>query len=248
MDEMNQRFRNTYGCCLAVLVVCFCWLKPCPTHAGPLRINLSNGTAVEVPYYWEEKGEIKFEMPGGVAGIPKSYVTSVQEIVTMREFDPEVLVESKKLNTSNPREQMLVELVEQQRPPTAFEKLSPEESLGLIDKLGSKDSVPSGERIFGPKLAKHGDFAELVRMQGNEVMLVMQNIVTSRDELKNTRFSLILYDYEGNVLQTQPCELYEVDVDNRTKKNLGIQGHLFTVIASIKPDSRISRYEISVLR
>jgi hypothetical protein len=246
---MKQSFSNSYTFCLTALLLCICWLKPSHTSAGPLRINLSNGTAVEVPYYWEEKGEIKFEMPGGVAGIPKSYVTSVQEIVAMREFDPEVLIESKSATSTNPREQMLVELVEQQAPSRpAFEKLSPEESLALIDQLGSKASVRSGERIHGPKIAKQGDFAELVRMRGNELMLVMQNVVTSRDEMKNTRFSLTLYDSEGNVLQTQPCELYKVDIDVKTMKNLGIRGHLFSVIATIKPDSRISRYEIWVAR
>ena len=72
----------------AVVVFCTCSMLSSTALGGPLRINLSNGTSIEVPYYWEEGGEIKFEMPGGVAGIPKAYVTSVQEIIAMREFDP----------------------------------------------------------------------------------------------------------------------------------------------------------------
>lgn len=247
---MKYRLVRRIPCLFAALIFfSCCWMKASAVFGGPLRINLSDGTSLEVPYYWEEKGEIKFEMPGGVAGIPKAYVRSVQEIVTMREFDPEVLVESASGSPSNKREQMLLELAEKQTPsPPAFEKIGPEASLALLDTLGSRNPSVSAERIHGPMFSRQGDFTELVRLKGDGLMLVMQNILTSREELSDRRFSLTLYDSEGHVLQRQPCDLYRLEVDAKTMKKLGLRGHLFSVIANIKPDSRISRYEISVLR
>jgi hypothetical protein len=118
----------------------------------------------------------------------------------------------------------------------------------LLDALGSKNPSKPAERIYGPIFSRQGDFTELVRLEGNGLMLVMQNILTSREELKDRKFSLTLYDSEGHVLQKQPCDLYKLDVDPKMMKKLGLRGHLFSVIANIKPDSRISRYEISVLR
>jgi len=232
---------------MASLILAF--IITSPALGGPLRINLSNGTSIEVPYYWEENGEIKFEMPGGVAGIPKGYVSSVQEIVSMREFDPEVLVESKIARSSNEREKTLMEIVGQRTPTlSGFEKVLPEESLLLLDKIGPRNIPAPSEQIHGPMFSNQGDFTELVRLKGNGLMLVMQNVVTSRTQLNDRKFSLTLYDSEGNILQRQPCDVYEVNVDSKTLKKLGIRGHLFSIIATIKPDTRISRYEISALQ
>ncbi len=220
-----------------------------PALGGPLRINLSNGTSIEVPYYWEESGEIKFEMPGGVAGIPKAYVSSIQEIITTREFDPEVMVESGAGGSTGEKEKVLRELVTKKNSASSgAEKMTPEESITLLNKIGARNVPGSSERIHGPTFANQGDFTDLVRLRGNELMLVMQNVVTSRDQLKNRKFMLTLFDAEGNTLQKQPCDVYEVNVDSKTLKKLGIRGILFSIIATIKPDSRISRYEITALQ
>lgn len=246
---MERRFNGFILSVCAMIAFLGCCLTPPTAFGGPLRINLSNGTSLEVPYYWEENGEIKFEMPGGVAGIPKTSVRSVQEIIALREFDPEEMVESNSVDSANDREQILLELAEKQNPSsTRFEKIDPDESLALFDKMSPKESSVPGERIYGPMFSKQGDFTELVRLKGNGLMLVMQNILTSRDELNDRRFSLVLYDSEGNILQTRPCDLYKLDVDPKTMKRLGIRGKLFSVIATIKPDPRISRYEISSAR
>ena len=65
---------------------------PSISWCGLLRINMGDGSSIEVPYFWEESGEVKFEFAGGVVGIPKTQVTSIQEILTAKEFDPEVLL------------------------------------------------------------------------------------------------------------------------------------------------------------
>ena len=48
--------------------ICFVLILGTPlTWGGSLRLKMTDGTSVEVPYYWEEGGEVKFEIPGGVA-------------------------------------------------------------------------------------------------------------------------------------------------------------------------------------
>lgn len=233
----------------AVVVFCTCSMLSSTALGGPLRINLSNGTSIEVPYYWEEGGEIKFEMPGGVAGIPKAYVTSVQEIIAMREFDPEFMVESNAANSGDEREKMLAELVEKETPrPPDFEKLGPEKSIVLLDNMALTQSSQPTEQIHGPMFSKQGDFTDLVRLKGNGLLVVMQNVLSSRDELTNSRFLLTLYDSEGKVIQRKSCDVYKVEMDAKMKKKLGIRGHLFSVMATVKPNPRISRYEISAPR
>ncbi len=241
--KLPGRKKTTY---LWATLLCWCCaVLPSAALGGPLRINLSNGTSIEVPYYWEENGEIKFEMPGGVAGIPKTHVTSVQEIVTMREFDPEVMVQS----DGDERTKTLAEIVHKETPaPPHLERVSPEQSILLLEKLATTQSHQTGEQIRGPIFSNQGDFTDLVRLKGDGLLLVMQNILSSRDELKNRRFLLSLYDAEGNVLQRQACDVYKLDLDAKTMKKLGIRGHLFAVMATIKPNPRISRYEISAAR
>ncbi len=243
---MKLKVRGTSAYFWAIVVFWCCPMVASTTLGGPLRINLSNGTSIEVPYYWEEGGEIKFEMPGGVAGISKAYVTSVQEIIAMREFDPEVMVEYNSANSGNEREKMLAELVEKETPtPPDFEKIGPEKSIVLLDNLAVKQSSQQTEQIHGPMFSKQGDFTDLVRLKGNGLLLVMQNILSSRDALNDRQFLLTLYDSEGNVIQRKSCDVYKVEMDAKTMKKLGVRGHLFSVMATIKPNPRISRYEIS---
>ena len=86
--------------------------------------------------------------------------------------------------------------------------------------------------------------AELVRIRGDGVLLVMQNILSSRADLKNQAFTLIVYDGEGNVLQRKPCEIHEITIDRKEKKKYEIPGHIFAVMATVKPDPKIKRFEI----
>jgi hypothetical protein len=213
---------------------------------GMLRISMTDGTSVEVAYFWEDKGEIKFELPGGVAGVPKSQVASIQEILTAREFDPQVLVERPTSENTEQRK-ALQELVTTKAPPKQGEPLKPEESRKALE--ANESAQPSNERIQGPRFNLEGDFAELVRMQGNNgLMLVMQNVLSSHSDLKNQAFTISFYDAEGHLLQKKPCEVYELEADPKTAKKIGASGRLFTVMASVKPDPKIKRYEITTAR
>jgi hypothetical protein len=205
-----------------------------------------DGTSLEVPYYWEENEELKFEIAGGVAGIPKTQVASVQEVLTAKEFDPEVLINAPEENLSQNHVKILQELVSNKDLQSkSFEKLDPDESLRVLAMSHSaKGSGRPSEKIHGPLFSFEGDFAELVR-DSDGVMLVIRNIINSPVSLKDREFVVTLYDTEGNVLQKKNCELYELDVNRQTMQKLNFRGRLFAAVARIKPDTSIKRYEIT---
>jgi len=218
---------------------------------GLLKINMNDGKSVEVPYYWEENGEVKFEFAGGVAGIPKGQVSSVQEIVETKEFDPEVLLEAPKDSTLADRRKKLQDFIAQQLPAKPnYEKLDAEQSLQVLqaESLTKRGGGAAHEAIHGPLFNLETGFSELVRVQGEGVLLVMQNVLSSRGDLRNQAFTLIVYDGDGNVLQKKPCEIHEIKLDRKEKKKYEIPGHLFSVTATVKPDSKIKRFEIVYAR
>jgi hypothetical protein len=232
---------------LVVLLVLSLLLTPSIVWSGLLRISMSDGSAIEVPYFWEESGEVKFEFAGGVAGIPKAQVTSIQEILTAREFDPEVLLEAPKEATHVDHTKKLQEFLANQLPSLpAHEKLNSEQSLEILqsENLTKRRTGPSNEVLFGPLFNLEASTAELVRIQGGAVVLVIQNILSSRKDLRNHAFTLVAYDVEGNALQRKPCEIHELAVDRKTQKNLEIPGHIFSVTTTLRPDPKIKRFEI----
>lgn len=220
----------------------------CPTAwGGLLRINLNDGKSVEVPYYWEENGEVKFELAGGVAGIPKGQVSSVQEILDAKEFDPEVLLKVPKDAATVDRRKKLQDFIAQQLPVKPnHEKLDAEQSVQLLqaESLTRRGAGAPKEAVHGPAFNLETGFSELVRVRGEGVLLVMQNVLSSRGDLRNQAFSLVAYDGEGNVLQRRPCEIHEIQLDRKEKKKYEVPGFLFSVTATVKPDPKIKRFEI----
>jgi hypothetical protein len=220
---------------------------PSISWCGLLRINMSDGSSIEVPYFWEESGEVKFEFAGGVVGIPKAQVTSIQEILTTKEFDPEVLLETPKEATNLDHAKKLQDFLANQSPSApGYERLNPDQSLEILqsESLIKRGAGSPNEVLYGPLFNLETDSAELVRIRGNGVLLLMQNVLSSRADLRNSAFTLVAYDGEGNVLQRNPCEIHEIALDRKTKTNLQIPGHLFSVSATMTPNPKIKRFEI----
>jgi hypothetical protein len=218
---------------------------------GLLRINMTDGSFMEVPYYWEEGGEVKFEFAGGVVGILKSQVTSIQEVLATKEFDPEVLLEASKEAPVLEHQKKLQDFFAGQLPSMAgYEKLSLDQSLQVLrsESLTRQGVGAPKEVLYGPLFNLEASSAQLVRIRGDGILLVMQNLLSSRADLRNRAFTLLAYSGEGTVLQRKPCEISEITIDRKTQRNLEVSGHLFSVTATIKPDSRIKRFEIVAAR
>jgi hypothetical protein len=247
MDEMRARFIERFFCFSGVFVVFVLTAAVPAVWGSSLRIGLTDGNSVEVPYYWEEKGQIKFETPGGVAGIPKSQVTSVQEVITSREFDPQSIIEAPATEAESSQKQKLASVVASELPKAPGQKLDNQEAARYLDR-NLKGPGGAADRVHTVLFKSELDSAELDRQNGNDVVLRMRKILSSRNDLRNQAFTLTLYDGEGNVLQRQPCQLIPLNLDRKTLRELGISGHLYAVTATVKPETKFKRYEITTAR
>lgn len=240
----NKRIRQMVG----VMGVAALWLvgmDPTQAAAGPLRLKMVDGTSLEVPYYWVEGNVIRFDFPGGVVGVPRNQVASIQEVIATKSFDPEVLLEPPESSPESDQRKAIEALaVEKGALPMVSKKLSHEESMRLLQMAQISPRGEGGsERIYASRYNVEADFVE-VREVGSDVNLMMRNILSSTNNLARTGFTLTLYDGEGNILMRKPCDVSELDIDNKTLRKLRVRGKLFSVLASAKADPKIKRYEI----
>jgi hypothetical protein len=218
--------------------------------AASMKLHMADGTSIEVPYYWISGEEIKFDIAGGVAGIPRSQVVSVEEILEAREFDPTVILESAQA-TPGDQKQLIEKLVsEKVKSPVrgvtetgeALEKYRSAAETGTTAGQGGKPVS-----LFSVKFGVQKALPVMCDEPSGPV-LYFQDIVGGRDEAKLPDFNLVLYDGEGKVLQKKQCEVYPLSLDNDLAKKLQLKGKLFLVRAGVKPDSKIKRYEIAAGR
>lgn len=242
---MKSRWLTGKWAVLVLTLALVAGLGPEAAMGGNLRITMNDGTSLEVPFYWEENGEVRFETPGGVAGVPKNQVASVQEIVLFNDYDPEVLAEPPKNKATPVVEKMVQELVQAKLPTRPdYQQLSPEESQRLLEMADGR-SNSRREKVSTPLFTIEWDLTEMVRADNNEVLLLVRQLLSSRADLRGHSFKLTLYDGEGNVLLNKPCEVIELNVDKKTLRKMNIKGNIFAVSGTIKPDSRIKHYEIT---
>jgi len=233
-----------------ILILILCFLVQ-PASAGPMKIIMSDGNSMEVPFCWEEDGQVKFEIAGGVVGIPRGNVLSIQEILTAGEFDPEAMLKSNTGNRESVKNKILAGLVEDQlSTKSAYHPMSSQEAEKFVEMM-EQEAGPKqtrNQRIHTTSFMEQGDFSDLVRLQGDGVLMVMKYILSTQGDLRKKHFVLTLYDAEGNVIQKRPCEVHEFAVDKSTLKKLGARGTLFSVVATIRPDPQIKRYEIAAVQ
>mgnify|MGYP006981295036 FL=1 len=212
-----------------------------------MKIFLTDGLSIEVPYYWEEAGEVKFEHAGGIAGIPNDQVVSIQEVLTSKEFDPEVLLQQPGgMDPELPQAKDVQKHIETKLSSmTCPDNVPADEAVQLLTlTLDARKKALAASKVRGPRFKVDGKFSELCR---SGPRLVMQNIVVSRADLKSYNFLLTLYNENGEVLQKKPCEVVELEGDRKALRKLQLPGRIYAVVASvdIHPDSKISRYDIS---
>lgn len=248
MKDKNIRwFFRVFVVCLLVHL----GMSGAPAWGAGMRITMTDGQTVDVAYYWEFQDEIKFDIPGGVAGVPKKQVASIQEILEAKEFEPEVIFMAPEDAAKSDQKAMLKELVASKVPGAKCDEKAPEENMKLLRESAAevrKDARKfKGELVHGQRYTVEKNFSTVCNEAGGP-MLVVQDIISSRADLKDREFTLTLFDSEGKVLLKKPCELHEISVDKDTLKQLSIRGRLYLVKASVKPDPKIKRYEITSAR
>ncbi len=65
---------------LSVGLAIFLTLILTPLAFADYLIKLKNGRTLETPRFWEERGEIKFQWPGGVVSLPKKDLLTITEV------------------------------------------------------------------------------------------------------------------------------------------------------------------------
>ncbi len=240
----STRIRKVIGL-MGAAALCLIGMDPTPSAAGALRLKMVDGNAIEVNYYWVDGNVIRFDFPGGVVGLPRDQVASIQEVIATKSFDPEVLLGPPEASQESEQRRAIEALaMEKGALPASARKLSHEESMRLLQMAQiSQRTGRAAERIYASRFAVEADFVE-VKETGNDVTLLMRNILSSRNDLNRSGFTLTLYDGEGNIILRKPCEVSELDVDSKTLRKLRIPGKLYSVMASTKADPRIKRYEI----
>ena len=224
------------------ITACVTVMLAAPAWSGPLRIGMTDGTFVEVPYYWELDGQLKFDIPGGVIGVPASQVASVTEVLESREFDPEAMTQG-----SGDSDRDLLQNINDSRTGRKVEAANPRvaESMKAGATSPAEKGRPPIELVRGQsfKIAKS---LPAVSSEPGGPAVVVQDILSSKTDLKNRTFTLVLYNVEGNVILSRPCEVYPLHLDQENEKKLDLHGKLFLVRAAIKLDPKVKRYEITV--
>lgn len=240
---MGHRFLKKFlaVCSLwALVAVCFAAVA----WSGPLRLIMKDGTSVEVPYYWLTDGEYKFDVPGGVAGIPRSQVTSVQEVLESKEFDPDLLMQSAAETSSADQRKLVQDLLSSKSPGAIRESGDPEEGLKRLKTAATKEGGADQPKVHAQNYVVEKSLPFISDEPGGPV-LVIQELMSSNVDLRGREFSIVLYDSEGNVLSRKPCEVYPLTLDQDAQKKLQVKSRIYLVRASIKPDPNIKRYEIA---
>ncbi len=216
-------------------------------RAGNIRITMTDGTSVEAPYFWEESGQIVFNVAGGRAGIPKEQVVSIKEVLETRAFDPHVMTGTPQRVSTNPQETQLRELIAANLPVNSTrEQLSSEDCARLLQPAdAAKHRELSKETTYMPLFTQRGEYNQVVRGPGGSPLLIVQSVLSSRSNLVRYGFELVLYDEEGKVLHRKDCQVSELKIEPASLRKIGIRGEKFySVVAMVEPDARIKRYEL----
>jgi len=233
-----------FSCLVAFLSLCeagFAW------SAGTMRLTTTDGRVIEVPCYWISGGQVKFDIPGGVAGIPRSQLASVQEILETKEFDPKVIRDNAAAASDDEQRQVIQDAIAAKTPGsksgiTGFGEETRQP--GAVRTIaGEEEKQP---RIYGQKYRIEKSLPMVSDEPGGPVY-ILQNIISCKTDSIGRSFNLILYDADGNELGRKNCEVYPLNLDQNARKKLQLKGRLFIVRAGIKPDPKIKRYEITAV-
>ena len=236
---------KTWPCLLAILL----GYLATPLLAGPMRIKLKNGNYLKANYCWEESGEIKFEVPGGVVGIPKYEIESIEEIVIERSFSPEIMTQREETTpvNANAKEMKKLKKLISERLPSNYHVLSRDQVEQVLQEYSRSRirKLKQPKRLYAGSIEQCGEVSEWVRLPRKGISLMLSNIVISPRDLETQKVFINLFDGDGNLMKRMRCQVHRLEVNEKQLKKLGISGDLYVLTALIFPNPRIRRYEIS---
>jgi len=206
---------------------------------GPMKLVMTDGTSVEVPYYWVSGGEYRFDIPGGVAGIPRAQVASIQEILQAKEFDPDVLMQNAAESSYRRPAPLIQNLIASKSPGARCDLIDPEEGLKRLKEGSAQEASADEPKIQGRRFNLEKSLP-VVCEEGGGPALVIQELLSSNSDVRGREFSLILYDSEGNVISRKACESIPSSTTRCPEEAPG-KGQVYLVVGGIKPDPKIKR-------
>ncbi len=233
--------------------------------AGQLEITLMDNRKIVTPYCWEENGEIKFPMPGGVAGIDKTNVISIREVVssgevvisemarleeTKKNKEPEessLLVDlgTKQRKPKNPKAEFLKKTLSQQDPYAREIKPLSTSELDTVEEkciLTNKEEI---QKFFVANLKTAVEKNEIVRKIDKGYVIVLRNIIDTPYGDINAKPILTLYDQDGNVISEVPAQLIDLKIPKEKAIKYGLDEKVKAVVSVFPLNCDVRRYEVS---
>lgn len=221
------------------------------TDGGSMKIIMKDGTSIsDIPYYWEEAGEVKFEYSGGIVGVPKDQVASIKEVLTIREFDPDAMRASTGMDADLRDLKDLRDMISKEMKAAEGEQGVSLDSTTQWTSLANsaRKKALESSRIHGPIAKVRGDFPKAIAASPEQTRLLVRKILFSKSDLTPYRFELTLYNGNGGVLQTKPCELTEIKLDRKKLRRMKIRDRIYELKATIDPTPEIARYDITAIQ
>ena len=242
MKHRYSKKVRAFSVLAALVLVCL----PASAWCGTLKIIMNDGNSLEVPYYWVSDGEYKFDVQGGIVGVPRSQVASVQEVLESREFDPESILQRAGESSTAEEQKIIGEMIASGTPAKRCEVANPEEGARIF-RPDAAEVATEKPKIYGQKFSIEKSIPTLCEEPGGPVLL-FQELMTSSADLRGSEFVIILYDADGNVISRRNCEVYPLTLDQNAQQKLKIKGRTYLIRASVKPDQKIKRYEIAAVQ
>ncbi len=233
--------------------------------AGQLEITLADNRKIVTPYCWEENGEIKFPMPGGVAGVDKTSVVSIREVVSSGEVvisemarvdesekgkkteASDILIDlgRKHRRKKDARVEYLRKALAQQDPYAKEIKPLSTNELDMVEEkciLSNKEEI---QKFFVANLQTAAEKNEIVKKIDKGYVIVLRNIVDMPYGDVDGKPILTLYDHDGNVISEVPAQLVDLKIPREKAIKYGLDENVKAVVSVFPLNCDVSRYEVS---
>ncbi len=249
-----------------LLVAAFVLLGSVPLLlAGQLEITLADNRKIVTPYCWEEGGEIKFPMPGGVAGVDKSSVVSIREVVSSGEVvisemarvkdssefkKPEengllVSLGKKRRKAKDAKIEFLKKELAQQDPYAREIKPLSASELDMVEEkciLTNKEEI---QKFFVANLRTAVEKNEIVRKIDKGYVIVLRNVIDTPYGEIDAKPVLTLYDQDGNIISEVPAQLVDLKIPREKAIKYGLDEKVKAVVSVFPLNCDVRRYEVS---